>query len=327
MAIRQVSTKFVAALLASLAVLTFILTCQTVDKVNAADKVYTDGPLSVAPGKLPQQRGQAQRSISYYTRAIALKANDASLYVSRAKAYNKISKFQLALPDFDRALALNPNLQDAYLGRAWANDQLDNFAAAEKDYKKYLSLGDTIMSGMAAFSLADNLAQQNKQEEAIKILNTVISHNPKAGQARRLRGNLINAAGGNPKLAAEDFTVAIEQKVDCYRDIYPLRASAYVRTKQYQKAIDDYTTMLKLSPNDDNAFRKRAAVYELMGDYKKAIADYSKGIDQSLEGAGPFYFGRARCYNKIGEAALAQKDLEACQRLDYKEKIKLDRQG
>jgi len=308
--------KSVASLLSTLisAALILLLPGQTAAKNPPYER------LSIAPDGPPQLRQQSLRDISYYSQALALNSNNALFYLRRGQAYNKINNFQSALPDFDRALALNPNLQTAYLGRAWANDQLDNFAAAEKDYKTYLSMGDTIMSGFAAFSLADNLAQQGKTDEALRALNPLIKSNPKNGMARRLRGNLINANGGNPKLAAEDYTVAIEQKIDMYRDIYPLRASAYIRLKQYQKAIDDYTTMLKLSPNDDNAYRKRAGVYELMGDYKNAIADYSKGIDQSLDGAGPFYFGRSRCYNKIGQSALAQKDLDQCKRLNYEGK-------
>jgi tetratricopeptide (TPR) repeat protein len=273
--------------------------------------------LSLAKGAPMSVRRQYQSAIRYYTNVLARQPQNAKIYMERGKAYNKLSDYQAALPDFEHALALSPNLAEAYLGRAWANDQLDNFGAAESDYKKYLTMGQTRMTNFAAFCLADNAAQQGKTAEALKTLNALVLRQPKAGMPRRLRGTLLNSDNGNPKLAVEDFSVAIDQKIDEYRDIYPLRASAYTRLKDYPKAIADYTTMLKLSPNDDNAYRKRAAVYELMGDYQHAISDYSRGIWANLDGAGPFYFGRARCYKKLGQDKLAQKDMDECKRLDY----------
>jgi tetratricopeptide (TPR) repeat protein len=194
---------------------------------------------------------------------------------------------------------------------------LDKFAEAVKDYEKYRSFKGARDREFAGCCLADNLGQMGQTEKAIKVLNEIIEHNPNNRQARRQRGTFLNSDLGNPRQAVIDFTVAITEKGTDYRDMYALRATAYTRLKDYPKAIADYTTVLQLNPNDDAAYRKRAEVYELMGDEKKAIEDYSAGIERNPEWAGPNYFSRARCYKKLGQNSLAQKDLEECKRLNY----------
>jgi hypothetical protein len=96
---RPVNTKFVAALLLSLVALSWPWRClaQKHEVPNLA--------LSLSPGDPPQMYAESRREIAYCNGAIRLNCQDASLYMRRAKAYNRISQFKPAMQDFDRALS------------------------------------------------------------------------------------------------------------------------------------------------------------------------------------------------------------------------------
>jgi tetratricopeptide (TPR) repeat protein len=311
---RPSRTKFVATLLLSLGLL---VSPYSADSRQTQKQLPPDVLKLLDQADRLEKQGQFKLAIPYFSKAIRLVPNFGYLYEKRGDAYNGNSDHQLALQDFDRALSLDDKLVEAYFGRAWAYDQLDKFASAVKDYEKYLTFDDGLQRDFAGNCLADNLGQMGQTDKAIKVLNKVIEHDPNNGQARRQRGAFLNSDQGNPKQAVVDFTVSMAGKGAKYRDMYALRATAYTRLKNYSKAIADYTTVLSLNTNDDTTFRARAAVYELMGDYKKAIQDYSAGIERNPDWAGPNYFSRARCYKKIGQNALAAKDLAECKRLNY----------
>jgi tetratricopeptide (TPR) repeat protein len=308
---RPISAKIVPALILSLGLVQLSQACLAQKELPPQARGLVD-----RADQLLEKR-QFKQAITYLNRAIGSAPQWGSLYLKRGVAYNELGNFQPAIQDFDHALSLDSKLVEAYLGRAWAYDQLDNFEGAVKDYQKYLSCGGISHRVPALCCLADNLGQMGKTDEAIKALDTAIKLEPRCGIAHKQRGSFLNNDTRNPRQAIVDFTVAIEEKALNYRDVYALRASAYTRVKDYPKAVADYTTVMKLSPNDDNAYRQRGAIYELMGDYKKAIEDYSAGIDHNPDWAGPSYFSRARCYNKLGQPELAQKDLAQCKRLNY----------
>ncbi|MBS1992632.1 MAG: tetratricopeptide repeat protein [Cyanobacteria bacterium SZAS LIN-3] len=264
-----------------------------------------------------KNQNQKQLAIPYLTRAIALAPKEARLYEERGSLYCDLDEYARAITDCDRALALDKGRVEAYSTRGYCHDKLDNFDAAAKDYQTYINLTPPSCHENAGLSLANNLGQQGKVDEALKALDRVLAEFPKCGKARKVRGNFLNSDNRNPKQAIIDYTLAIDSKFDGYHEVYALRATAYTRTKEYAKAIADYTRVLALNTNDENVYRKRAAVYELMGDYKKAIQDYTSSIEKSPDWAGPSYFARARCYKKLGQPALAQKDLDECKKLDY----------
>jgi tetratricopeptide (TPR) repeat protein len=120
-----------------------------------------------------------------------------------------------------------------------------------------------------------------------------------------------------------------------------LRAEIYSITQQYPKAIGDYNTLIASSPNsNETAYAFRGKIYERLGDDKKAVSDYSKSISlgghfydirarvymrhgqwqealndwtsamkyADAETIMSMYTDRARCYDKLGKATLAEKD-------------------
>ena len=55
---------------------------------------------------------------------------------------------------------------------------------------------------------------------------------------------------------------------------YYKRASCYVRKKDSDNAIKDYTTVIQLKPRHATAYRQRGLCYDRKGDLDNAIKDY-----------------------------------------------------
>jgi tetratricopeptide (TPR) repeat protein len=120
------------------------------------------------------------------------------------------------------------------------------------------------------------------------------------------------------------------------------RADVYFKTKKYKESIDDYTLAIKVYPHNGGAFIERARTHEVLGDIANAIADYKSALPYAERRAASVYnhlgslylktkqykeavevfshaiklqpdlsegyYGRAKAYEKLGEAAMAAAD-------------------
>lgn len=60
--------------------------------------------------------------------------------------------------------------------------------------------------------------------------------------------------------------------------VYSGRAGAYSRLGDTQRAIADYSEVIRLNPRDDGAYSLRGRLFSDLGDMQRAIADYSEAI-------------------------------------------------
>ena len=77
------------------------------------------------------------------------------------------------------------------------------------------------------------------------------------------------------------------------------RAALYLSNRDFDKAIEDYTELIRLQPEDAHAYYSRGKAYTERGELEKATADYTKAIalDQDFVEA---YRGRvAVCEKRV----------------------------
>jgi tetratricopeptide (TPR) repeat protein len=105
-----------------------------------------------------------------------------------------------------------------------------------------------------------------------------------------------------------------EQSND-YAGIISARGYAYHRVGDYDRALSDYSTALRIDGDDSYALYNRGLIYQTRGDYKKAIADYTRTIELRPEDAdayinrGTIYLDTGRFKKSIGDLTKAH-DLE-----------------
>ncbi|MBF0516035.1 MAG: tetratricopeptide repeat protein [Nitrospirae bacterium] len=81
--------------------------------------------------------------------------------------------------------------------------------------------------------------------------------------------------------AIADFRKALDLNPKDMEDrykIYTQKAAAHFDKKEYQSAIADYTSAIKIKPDNDDAYALRGLTYQLTDKCEEAIADFSKAI-------------------------------------------------
>jgi len=106
---------------------------------------------------------------------------------------------------------------------------------------------------------------------------------------------------------------------------YYERGDFYYEIDEYSKAIDDYSRAIQLNPNYTSAYFNRAYAYGEIGDYDKAIADYSKTIELDPNDVQAYY-NRGLDYQNKGEVSKAVCDLEKCIELSRDTELTKDAQ-
>ena len=76
------------------------------------------------------------------------------------------------------------------------------------------------------------------------------------------------------------------------------KGNKYFLTKEYDKAIEAYTSAIALNPNYDRAYNGLGAAYTKKGQYDRAIEDYNKAILINPNYANAYYNRGLAYYNK-----------------------------
>jgi len=88
--------------------------------------------------------------------------------------------------------------------------------------------------------------------------------------------------------AIEEYTKAIKL-VPNYAEFYSNRGNAYNKLKQYQKAMEDFNKVIDLQPKDTKVYNNRGVIYFKLKQYQKAINDYTKAISLDPNYAKAYY--------------------------------------
>ena len=199
----------------------------------------------------------------------------ADAYLNRGLAYVEKGEFDRAIEDFDKAIGLNPEYADAYFNRGTAHSTLNQHEKAIENYNKAIELDPNLAlaysnRGLAYYSL-------NKHDEAIADYNEAIELDPNFALAYYNRGLAYYSLNKHDEAIA-DWNKAIELDPNLAL-AYNNRGAAYDSLKKYDEAIADYNEAIKLDPNLAMAYNNRGLTYYGLNRYDEAIADYNKAIE------------------------------------------------
>jgi len=136
------------------------------------------------------------------------------------------------------------------------------------------------------YKLASALIKQEKQLEAIEIINTSLK--------------------------------TISERDYYYKSLLNLRASAYWGLLNYDKALEEYARVIEIDPEYVVAFNNRGLIYISLGEHDNALEEYARCIDLDPE-YRIVYYNRALLYSDLGEYDKALEDYARCVEIDPKE--------
>ena len=192
---------------------------------------------------------------------------------------------------------------------------------------------------------ADQVQKQN-YDSALVILASALKNAPNNDTSLYIRStikfyqkdyqgaetDILNAIRYNPEnldykrfyisslVKLGKFTQAISLATELIEDnskdtiAYAIRAKAYSESKEWLKAVDDYTKLLEISPNS-KIYSTRAKMYSAFGYTEKAIADYTQAIKLD-SGDAPLFQLRAFANLKIHKKDDAMRDFNRSIDLD-----------
>ena len=250
------------------------------------------------------QKGEFDRAIEDYTKAIELKPDFADAYCVRAFAYFiGTGEVNRAIKDYDEAIELRPDDADIYCGRGLVYAKKGEFDRAIEDYNRAIKFKPDHANayycrGIAYFNKGDH-------DRALKDFDKVIELKPNYGEAYFNRA-LAYENKGDLDRALKDFDKAIKLKRD-FADAYSGRGLAYSQKGDHDRALKDFDKAIELRPDDAEIYCGRALAYENKGDHDRAIKGYDKAIELKPDDA-EIYCDRALAYENKGDLDRALKD-------------------
>ncbi|MCK9374670.1 MAG: tetratricopeptide repeat protein [Syntrophobacterales bacterium] len=234
---------------------------------ETAQELYSRGNEDLA-------RGQNEKALKEYTRALELDPKLSEAYTDRGIAYKRLNRFDLAMADFNRAIELDPKDADAYANRGLIHNTQRRYDLAQEDFDRAIQLDPQL--AMAYWGRGSALIGKGSRGQAIQDFNKAIALNPNTFEFFLSRG-MAYLTGGETDLALADFNRGV--KVNPRRiEGYFLLGVIYFDRGQYQQAIAVLSRGINPGPKMEReelqALLFRAQAYEKTGERQKALADY-----------------------------------------------------
>lgn len=234
------------------------------DNVEITEEVLMQTADYENAGKTKLLSGDVAGAIADLTTAIEAGNAAIDVYVLRGEAYLQSGDYRAALADFDAAIAMDVNNAVAHYDRALLNSRLEDYSAALND----------INNALAAFTVQPSEMLQMRDLYA------------KRGQ--------LNLWLKNWNGAIADFTNSLARPEGVINpSVYAERAEAYTAIGEYQNAINDYTS----------------AVRVISEQIQGAVSSAER---EDLSSRAMLYFEKSAALNlQLGNVTAARSDLES----------------
>ena len=248
------------------------------------DRIKTQVALFLDRAIKFQKQGNLDESLANYIRALNLEPNNPDIHYNIGTAFQAKKDLARAQKAYSKALELNPNHQEAK----------DAIASLNKEEQERLVV--------EAFSKAVSLQQSGSYNEALSIYNRIVKDRP---QDDSLFYNIAVAYQGLGQydLSLENYQKAYQLKPDPNYQIAIKSAEAAKANKlleqaitlqsgaQNREAIAKYLEVVKLVPENANAWYNLGTAYQAIGEDLEALEAYKKayGIDEKNQTEAIFF--------------------------------------
>ncbi|MBI4657077.1 MAG: tetratricopeptide repeat protein [Elusimicrobia bacterium] len=154
--------------------------------------------------------------------------------------------------------------------------QSGDYKALKELLNEYISLHPK--NGLLYFYRAKAHLESGNFNDALKDLDMVLKLGFPEGSAYALKAVIHGRHFGDLKKQIEFSSKAVlEDSTDA--DAYFLRAEAYIKLREYEKALIDYNSLTALEPRNPDFYIDRADINYRMKNYRAALADAAKTLN------------------------------------------------
>lgn len=255
------------------------------------------------------QQGKLAQSIQAYNDAIAVRKNDASIYVAMAKVQVFAGDYAGAQKSAEYAILLDGNNSMAFAVRAWTLDFQEDYLNAENSIKRAIELDPQNAAAHAYYS--EILIDQGGDsiQKAIEESNLAKSLAPNMLETLRARGYVLEYTGNYEEAIREyQAATAINPNISM---LHLAMGRNYYYLGIYDKAIDEYTIANTLNPSDATPDFLTSRTYAVVGQFAKAMQFAETAVKDDPTNAryhgnlGVMYFYNALFTDAVKELSLA----------------------
>ena len=279
-------------------------------------------------GLIKAAQGDLDGAIKDYDSALFLAPNSYKFLFNRGNAYARLGDYLSAISDYSTAIDLNPKHVNSYYSRGFTYFELsktmdgvekcDGLMWAIYDYGKAIDLE----------SAPGHFYNRAKVYEAMGNEKLIISHSQgDAGYGANTfgddsgYGSGFNDDGGELFCIYDEvnFSLSFNKAIQDYSEVLSMdpndvksyfgRGYGYLKTGNNSEAAKDFSSVLIYTPNDVVALQNRGLAYFRMDQFEDAFRDFNKAIELQSEFDGAYY-NRAFLYIKMDEKDKAILDFQ-----------------
>ena len=254
-------------------------------------------------GAVYKSKGEYDRAILEYNKAIKIDPGSTNAYNNRGNAYQDKSEYDRAIRDYTKAIEIDPKDAIAYTGRGNVFDAKGEHDRAIEDHTKAIQFDPKFVE--AYNNRGITYADKGEFDRAILDLTKAIEIDPNYAIAYTNRGNTFYDKGDYDHAIA-DHTKAIDI-IPRFAEAYNNRGVTYADKGEFDRAILDFTKVIEINPKDVNAYVNRGIAYADIDEFDRAILDFTKAIEIDPEDADAF-ISRGKCYCEKKEYGRAMLD-------------------
>ena len=270
------------------------------EKLVKPDKRKTQQDSAIAYnhlGVLHYRQGDVDKALQAYEKALELsphhkptKRNMHQIYLEKTYHALKTKDFPSAEQYSKKAIQLEPQNPKIYKYLANGYSINGQFTKAIENYKKALNIQPADMSTQQAFAkcyvgYGVSLKEQKKWDEAIAAYKQARTLDPELEIATT---NLVDAIWqkANAYRAEGKIDAAIQAYSELKKlhpdepDIHALLGDLYLKKGQYQLALTSFQKVRKHKPDDKQAQHNLIAVYQQYAQHLKSTKNYTSAVAQ-----------------------------------------------
>jgi len=218
--------------------------------------------------------GMLNDALLSYQRAIALSPDDAESYNGSGLALQDLKRFKESVKCFDRAITLIPDFAEAHYHRGLALQQLKRFDESLEAYDRAIVLKRDFAEAYSNRGAV--LRYLERPVEALASYDRAIALKPRIAEGYLNRGNALRDLGRlDEALISFDDAIAIEPD---FAAAYSNRGNVLKKLRRFDEALDSFDKSIAVKGDFAEAYCDRGSVLQELGRFGEALASFDKAI-------------------------------------------------
>ena len=212
---------------------------------------------------------------------------DADAYFDRGNAYHSKGDYDRAIQAFSRAIELKRDFAEAYTNRGLAHQNKGDYDHAIRDHNEAIDLNPNYAE--AYFNRGGAYKSKNNYDLSIADFNKATDLKPNFAGAYNHRG-VVYLDRGDYDCAIADFTKAIDLNPDFVSEVYYNRGLAYHKKGEIDKALKDYTKAIDLNPDFvSKVYYNRGRVWLHLREWENTKSDLTAARNKQMNIVAAFH--------------------------------------